>query len=84
MKLLNLFKPREDRGKAVVYIHQCVGCGNCVDTCRRSALELYEIKGERFARLVYPGLCSGCGKCRKVCEEGAIEITRLTPYSINH
>ncbi|MBD3282014.1 MAG: P-loop NTPase [Candidatus Portnoybacteria bacterium] len=47
---------------------KCIKCGQCVDACQFSALELNEkIK-------LNPFLCEGCGACEAVCPAGAIKL----------
>lgn len=79
---MNLFGFKKEGGKAVIYIHNCIGCGACIARCNKGALGYYEIGNERFAKLLHPDRCTGCGKCAKVCENDAIEITNLIPCRI--
>ena len=47
----------------------CKACGDCVDACRQSVLQ---VKGPRFHRHVHfvdPEACIGCLLCIKVCSE---------------
>ncbi|MDL2322965.1 4Fe-4S dicluster domain-containing protein [Bacteroidales bacterium OttesenSCG-928-A17] len=71
-------KKKEDRGKAIIYIEDCVACGACVQRCRRDAIGFVEIHNEKYARLIYPEQCTGCGNCVKVCDYGAIEIVNVS------
>lgn len=76
------FNKNKEKGKAVIYIHNCIGCGNCVRKCRNDALGIYSIGNEQFAKLINPSNCTGCGKCQRVCEYDAIEISQLIPCQI--
>ena len=47
----------------------CIGCGICVNTCDKSALEKTE-KGITINR----SLCNGCGLCTEECPTTAMEL----------
>jgi ferredoxin len=49
----------------------CIGCGDCIDSCRFSAIEWIE-----DALTVAQDRCMGCGICSTVCETGAITVMR--------
>jgi NAD-dependent dihydropyrimidine dehydrogenase PreA subunit len=72
------WKNKNNRGKAVIYINNCTGCGNCVSRCRHKAIGFYELADGRYAKLMYPERCTGCGKCMNVCENNAIEFIKKT------
>ena len=48
----------------------CTGCGECLDVCIYSGMEMVDDKAE-----VSPETCFGCGRCERVCPTGAISIT---------
>lgn len=48
----------------------CAGCGNCVNICAYSAVELDDKKN--LAK-VNEALCEGCGACAAVCPSGAMQ-----------
>ncbi len=52
----------------------CRGCGECVDVCPYSAIELVEREGDRKAAHVQEALCKGCGSCAVACPTGAASI----------
>jgi NAD-dependent dihydropyrimidine dehydrogenase PreA subunit len=70
------------RGKVVIDIEECKGCGLCVESCPPKCLELLpELSsgGVHPARYTGDG-CTGCGICFYCCPEpGAIEVYRLPP-----
>ncbi len=49
---------------------KCTGCGECVDICPASVLELVNEKSE--ATKVEE--CLGCESCVETCPESAIEV----------
>ena len=52
----------------------CIGCGECVERCRRGAMKLRYREDRAYAWCAYPDKCTGCGKCAKVCWRRAIDI----------
>ena len=55
----------------------CRGCGQCVEACPYSAVELIEREGEErtvTVAHVQPALCKGCGACSVACPTGAAGI----------
>lgn len=54
----------------------CNGCGFCIGSCSRHAIEL---KGDVY--VISPTLCRNCGDCMQSCPVGAISIvgTGVTP-----
>ncbi|WP_088336437.1 dihydromethanopterin reductase (acceptor) [Methanopyrus sp. KOL6] len=51
----------------MVLRERCEGCGICVDTCPRGAIDI--VDGKAFIRLLR---CVGCGRCSEACPENAI------------
>jgi NAD-dependent dihydropyrimidine dehydrogenase PreA subunit len=49
----------------------CTGCGECVDACPASVLELVDGKSEA----VEIDECLGCETCVETCPEGAIKVS---------
>ena len=70
------------RGKVVIDIDECKGCGLCVESCPPKCLQLVpelSSTGVHPARYTGDG-CTGCGICFYCCPEpGAIEVYRLAP-----
>jgi heterodisulfide reductase subunit A len=60
---------------------KCIGCGECVEVCPYSAIELLEITKE-FEDVsiiinkstINSALCKGCGTCAATCKVGAIMV----------
>ena len=46
----------------------CDGCGDCVDACHASAVELINNK----AKIVRPEDCDYCAECEEICPSDAI------------
>jgi formate hydrogenlyase subunit 6/NADH:ubiquinone oxidoreductase subunit I len=71
------------RGRVVINIDLCRGCGLCVRDCPAFALELEResdtlspSKGRDQFRLIhYPDRCAYCGQCQDVCRYEAIWLT---------
>lgn len=68
------------RGKVVVNIEECKGCGLCVDSCPPKCLHLaHELSpyGVHPAEYLGEG-CTACGICFYCCPEpGAIAVYKL-------
>ena len=52
----------------------CRGCGECVEVCPYSAIELEEREEGRKVADVREALCKGCGSCAVACPTGAASI----------
>ena len=57
---------------------RCIGCGNCVSNCHKSALLLTP-----GGIICDNGLCYLCGKCVEACPAGAMEMSG-TEYSVDY
>jgi heterodisulfide reductase subunit A len=53
----------------------CVGCGQCVETCPYTAIELWEDRGVAH---VIEAVCKGCGTCAAACPSKAITLRHFT------
>jgi 2-oxoglutarate ferredoxin oxidoreductase subunit delta len=79
--------PGQARGKVIIDIEECKGCGLCVESCPPKCLELapelsaYGVHPARYSGQVSEGHdCTGCGICFYCCPEpGAITVYRLAP-----
>ncbi len=68
------------RGKVVIDVEECKGCGLCVESCPPKCLQLSpELSHYGVHTARYTGHdCTGCGICFYCCPEpGAIEVYRL-------
>jgi NAD-dependent dihydropyrimidine dehydrogenase PreA subunit len=57
--------------EVVIDKEKCTGCGECVDICPASVLEVVDGKSE--ATKVEE--CLGCESCVETCPEGIIQVT---------
>jgi heterodisulfide reductase subunit A len=53
----------------------CVGCGQCIETCPYTAIELLE---DREVAHVIEAVCKGCGTCAAACPSKAIMLRHFT------
>lgn len=52
---------------------KCEGCGDCVEACPASVLELVDGK----AMPTHPDDCLGCETCVTVCPNGAVTLQEV-------
>jgi 2-oxoglutarate ferredoxin oxidoreductase subunit delta len=72
------------RGKVIIRVEECKGCGLCVEACPPKCLVLArELSSYGVHPAHYTGEdCSGCGICFYCCPEpGAITVYRLKARS---
>ena len=67
------------RGKHVVDMSKCIGCGICVIDCPAFAIEMIG-KGKEAELKIYLDRCLFCGQCEESCPRGAIRLT--TDYEL--
>ncbi len=62
----------------------CLGCGACVDVCRKDAVKL----NQNGVAQVNRDNCMGCGLCAKACPQGIIDLVprdqRILELCSNH
>ena len=63
------------RGRVVIDMELCRGCGLCVRDCPAFALELERESEEKFRLIHYHDRCAYCGQCQDSCPYGAIHLT---------
>ena len=74
-----MFNWKKNKGKAMIYIEDCIGCGACADACCYEAIGFIYIQNERYAKLLQPDQCTGCGRCARVCSTDTIVMQELIP-----
>lgn len=62
-----------------IYSLSCLGCGKCVDFCRRNVLQMTETESGRYAYVAAIENCVGCGKCVRKCDANAIKLETQPP-----
>ncbi len=66
------------KGKIVIDIQECKGCGVCIPACPNSVIQLSDNvnrKGYNYAEMGND-LCIGCTNCAVVCPDGVITVYR--------
>lgn len=70
-KLKMKFKKPKKVESLDIDTEKCVGCGKCVEMCKREVFAISEKK----AVVANIDACLGCGKCvKKMCNFGAIKL----------
>ena len=68
------------KGRIVVDIEKCKGCGVCVPACPQDVIALAKEvngKGYHYAYMENPEACTGCTNCALVCPDSVITVYRL-------
>ncbi|MFB0569400.1 MAG: 4Fe-4S binding protein [Nitrososphaeria archaeon] len=63
------------RGRQVLHIDRCVGCGICAQDCPAQAIDMIERQGKKLPSF-HLECCIFCGQCAESCGRGAIELSR--------
>ena len=73
--------PEENfRGKPVVDVMRCIGCGACGNICPPRLITLQDVDGYRQVTFEL-GRCTYCANCRDVCPEQAIIMSSQSEIS---
>jgi len=67
------------RGRPILKLDRCIGCGVCVNYCPNKALELVDCEGSKFPKFD-AGRCCFCGLCIEHCPRSALAMT--TDYNM--
>ena len=72
----------DQHGRSIAIWDGCIGCGQCVKVCPRSALSLIpNPKGKGRICAIDKTKCIGCYECVTVCKQGAISVDLPNEYS---
>ena len=66
---------KRPRGRVVISVERCKGCGYCVEFCPLKVLVMsskFNSKGYHYPEVVAPAKCSGCDLCGMYCPDFAI------------
>ncbi len=69
------------KGRIIVDVDKCKGCGLCLDACPLHLLELandtVNKKGYQPMRIHTPEKCIGCANCAMMCPDVVITVEKL-------
>ena len=69
------------RGRHVLDMEKCRGCGACATICPNKAIEMVERETEDGKVRKYPQIdmfkCCFCGLCAEICPTGALKLTNF-------
>jgi len=66
--------PARIRGRPLLDLERCVGCGVCVYICAPKALSLVTVAGRKLP-MFHCGRCVFCGFCVDLCPKSALTLT---------
>lgn len=68
------------KGRVVIDVDRCKGCGLCVSVCPVKALEIDRTtmnkKGYSPSSVARPETCIGCGNCAITCPDSILTVFR--------
>ena len=62
------------RGRMVVDINACIGCGVCARDCATGSLVFERLAGGGVCLVQHYDRCATCGQCAASCRSGAIRM----------
>ncbi|HEW93844.1 NADH-quinone oxidoreductase subunit I [Candidatus Geothermarchaeota archaeon] len=66
------------RGRIVLDIERCIGCGACGWICPDSAIQMKFVEGSKVTHPAIDFLkCSFCGLCVEICPREALKMTNV-------
>lgn len=70
------------RGRHLLDVKKCVGCGMCARICPNNCIVMIEVeKGKVRLPQINLGSCSFCALCVRYCPHGALTMTDLVEIS---
>ena len=70
------------RGRHVLDLSKCVGCGICAWICPVEAITMVEVKGSKYTHpQIDYGRCCYCGFCVEYCPRNALKHTTIVEIS---
>ena len=78
------------KGKVVVDVDRCKGCGLCTKVCPSKILTLnldrFNAKGYHPVMVSQPDKCTGCGVCSIICPDVVFTVYRFVrqPDKVTH
>ena len=68
------------KGKVVINIDRCKGCGLCIHVCPAQILVLskdtFNAKGYHPVTVTDPEQCTGCASCARICPDVVFTVYR--------
>jgi len=76
--------PEGFRGRHMVELDKCVGCGLCARDCPAGAIKMVKVPGRKGlgVPVIDLGRCIFCFQCAESCPKGAIKPTRIYSMSV--
>lgn len=69
------------RGRQLLDLEKCIGCGTCKRVCPNNAIDIVEFKGKKYPQ-IHLGKCCYCGLCAEYCPKGALKMTSAAMISV--
>ena len=74
--LAPLEAPEGFRGRVVLDVNKCIGCGGCAEVCPTRLIRNSDPSQAKRVLEFDLERCVSCGRCEEVCPEGAIKLSR--------
>ncbi|HUT75697.1 MAG TPA: 4Fe-4S dicluster domain-containing protein [Armatimonadota bacterium] len=74
--LVPMESPEGFRGRVVIDVNRCIGCGGCAEVCPTRLIRVSDPSPEKRVLELELERCVHCGRCEEVCPEQAITLTR--------
>jgi len=68
--------PEQFRGRVVLDVNKCIGCGGCAEVCPTRLIRVSDPSQEKRILEFDLERCVHCGRCEEVCPEDAIKLSR--------